>query len=160
MHKVQPCSPELTEQVREFVASRWGADYVVAHGEIFRPEQLPGFVVMRNREIRALATYRLDGPACELITLDSLDEGQGIGTALLQAVVNAAQRAGAWRLWLVTTNDNLRAVTFYQKRGFSVVTVHAGVMERSRHLKPAIPEFGCDGIPICDEIEMELTVGN
>ncbi len=159
MHKVRPCSPDLAPRIRELIAARWGADYVVAHGTIFRPHELPGFVVTSGDEIKELATYHLDGRSCELVTLDSLEEGKGVGSALLQAVVEEARRAGARRLWLVTTNDNLRALRFYQKRGFTLVAVHAGAIARARKLKPSIPEVGCDGIPIRDEIELELILG-
>ncbi len=160
LHQTQPCSPELTEKIRGLVVSRWGADYVVAHGQVFRPHELPSFFALSGAELKGLATYWLEGNSCELVTLDSLDEGQGIGSALLSAVVGEARRAGARRLWLVTTNDNLRALRFYQKRAFRLVAVHSNAVERSRKLKPSIPELGCDGIPLRDELELELTLNS
>ena len=41
-------------------------------------------------------------------------------------------------------------------RGFRTVAVHSDAVSESRKLKPEIPEIGIDGIPIRDEIEMEL----
>lgn len=64
--------------------------------------------------------------------------------------------AGCRRLWLVTCNDNLKALGFYQKRGFCLTALHRNVLEVSRKLKPEIPQIGMDGIPLRDEIEMEL----
>jgi hypothetical protein len=47
---------------------------------------------------------------------------------------------------------------FYQKRGFTFAAVHRNSIEQSRRLKPEIPTAGNDGIPICDEIEFELSI--
>jgi hypothetical protein len=59
---------------------------------------------------------------------------------------------------LVTTNDNLNALRFYQKRGFVLVAVHRNALEVSRKLKPEIPLVGMDSIPLRDEIELEMMV--
>jgi ribosomal protein S18 acetylase RimI-like enzyme len=103
-----------------------------------------------------LITYRVEGDVCEIITLNSLVEGRGIGTALVQAVREAAVEAGCRRLWLITTNDNLTALRFWQKRGFSLVRVYRNAVTDSRRLKPEIPLTGEHGIPIRDEIELEI----
>lgn len=89
------------------------------------------------------------------MSLDSLRESQGIGTALMEAVKKVALEAGCCRIWLITTNDNLHALRFYQKRGFVLVAVHRGAVTASRKIKPEIPLMGADGIPIRDEIELE-----
>jgi hypothetical protein len=48
------------------------------------------------------------------------------------------------------------AVRFYQKRGFRLVAVHRRALEETRRLKPSLPETGIDGIPLRDEIELEI----
>jgi hypothetical protein len=70
-------------------------------------------------------------------------------------VVAAARAAGRTRVWLITTNDNLDALRFYQRRGFTLAALHRGAVARSRRLKPTIPEVGAHGIPIRDELELE-----
>jgi ribosomal protein S18 acetylase RimI-like enzyme len=80
----------------------------------------------------------------------------GIGTALVEEVAAAAGRSGCRRLWLITTNDNTKALLFYLKAGFTLAAVHAGAVEESRKLKPKIPRIGYEGIPIRDEIELEM----
>lgn len=80
----------------------------------------------------------------------------GIGSALLDAVKDIAVSDQCKRLWLITTNDNTAALRFYQKRGFSLVAVHRDALEQLRRLKPEIPLFGIDGIPLRDEIKLEL----
>jgi ribosomal protein S18 acetylase RimI-like enzyme len=67
-----------------------------------------------------------------------------------------ALQAGCSRLWLITTNDNLIALKFYQKRGFQLIAVHPDALAESRKIKPSIPQFGMHGIPLRDEIELHM----
>lgn len=63
------------------------------------------------------------------------------------------------RLWLVTSNDNFPALRLYQKRGFRLVAVYPNAFTEYRKLKPSIPIYGIDSIPIRDEIELEMWLG-
>ena len=126
---------------------------MIVHDEIFLPEQLDGFV---TEDWAGVATYIIKGDQCEIISLDSLDEGKGIGTALINAVVKEAQSRSCRRLFLSTTNDNLHALRFYQKRGFELTAIRRGAVNKSREIKPAIPMLGGNGIPLRDEIELEM----
>ncbi|MCI0394418.1 MAG: GNAT family N-acetyltransferase [Chloroflexi bacterium] len=151
----------LDEQQRpwanELLAAEWGAaDRIVTRGRVYDATALPGFVALDQGRPVGLLTYRLEGDECEIISLNSLAEGQGIGTALLAAAQEAARAAGCWRLWLITTNDNLAALRFYQRRGFTLAALYPNSLEESRRLKPQIPLIGLDGIPLRDEIELEM----
>jgi ribosomal protein S18 acetylase RimI-like enzyme len=158
---IQPTKPADAEWIVQFTVEHWGASFVVAHGVVFHPRELPGFVASDagGRPI-GLVTYRMAENACEVVTLNSLQENQGVGTALLDAVRDAAVQAGCDRIWLITTNDNLRALGFYQKRGYRLVAVHRDALQRSRELKPSIPWVSPDGIPLRDEIELEYPIGD
>jgi ribosomal protein S18 acetylase RimI-like enzyme len=90
------------------------------------------------------------------VTIDSDKPSIGVGTVLIDAVKEIARQAGCSRLWLITTNDNMNALRFYQKRGFVLVAVHRNALEQSRKLKPEIPLIGDDEIPLRDEIELEM----
>ena len=91
------------------------------------------------------------------MTIRSLQEGRGVGRALLDAIRDTAVEAGCTRLWLVTTNDNLRALELYQRWGMEIVAFHRHAMTKARlHLKPSIPKRGAHGIPIAHELELEL----
>jgi ribosomal protein S18 acetylase RimI-like enzyme len=133
----------------------WG-ELVVSRGRVHDPAELPGFVAEDDGAPAGLLTYRVDGSECEIVTIDAFPQGSGAGTALVEAVAAVAREAGCRRLWLITTNDNLRALRFYQRRGFRLVALHPGALDRSRELKPSIPEIGLDGIPLRDELELEL----
>jgi len=159
-YQIRPVDDEPGDRdwVADFVARQWGADTVVVHDSVYLPSVLPGFVAWAAGERIGLVTYHLDGEACEIVTLDSQRPGIGVGTALIGAVRWAAQEAGCRRLWVITTNDNLDALRFYQKRGFVLVAVHRNAVERSRQLKPEIPLSGLYGIPLRDEIELEMSL--
>ena len=154
---VRPLGEGDREWVRETLRELWG-ETVVSRGVVHDPTALPGFVAEEGGERVGLLTYRVDGADCEVVTIDAFPEGAGAGTALLDAAAAAAREAGCGRVWLITTNDNLRALRFYQRRGFRLVAVHPDALERSRELKPSIPEIGLDGIPLRDELELELTL--
>jgi len=75
------------------------------------------------------------------------------------ALVDALRRevADCERIWLVTTNDNLEALRFYQRRGFVLSALRPGAVDEARRgLKPQISAVGEFGIPIRDELELEL----
>jgi DNA-3-methyladenine glycosylase I len=138
------------------MVDHWGAELMIAHGEQLYPAEYPGFVAESGADVIGLVTYTLRGDECEILSLDSLVEGQGIGSALIEAVRRVAIENGARRLWLITTNDNINALRYYQKRGFELVKIHRHAVNESRKLKPSISLIGESGIPIRDEIELEM----
>jgi len=142
--------------VEFFVKSHWGSEIVVAKGRVLRPVELDGFVGFNGKNPVGLLTYRIEGPDCEIVTIDSIAQGEGVGTALINAVRERAKVKGCRRLWLITTNDNLNALGFYQKRGFRLIAIYPDALEASRKLKPQISIKAANGIPIRDELELEL----
>ena len=146
--------------VKEMLAVEWGGSVVVTRGRMHDASSLPGFIALAGERRVGLVTYRIVDESCELVTLNSLVEGQGIGSALVQSVKGAAEAVNCHRLWLITTNDNVKALRFYQKRGFHITVIHCDAIGESRKLKPSIPIIGLDGIPIRDEIELEIILNN
>ncbi len=145
-----------SQWVLEVVRS-WGADFVVSRGRKLFPADLDALVAAdREGEKVGLATYEIIGEQCELVTLDAFRKFMGIGTRLLQAVSETARRRGCRRLWLITTNDNLDAIRFYQRRNMTIAAIHVGALSQSRKLKPSIPLVGMNQIPLRDEIEFEM----
>jgi GNAT superfamily N-acetyltransferase len=104
-------------------------------------------------DLVGVLTYAIDGDGCEVSALYAASQRHGIGSAVIEGIVDVARAAGCERLWLVTTNDNLDAVRFYQRRGFRLTELRALAVDRAREtLKPSIPEIGDYGIPIRDEL--------
>jgi len=134
---------------------RWGATVIVSRGCLYHAQKHPALIAERDGERCGLATYRLERSGCEILTLDTFPRFQGAGTALIDALVARAKQAGVRRVWLVTSNDNLDALRFYQRRGFSLVAVHRNAVAQARKLKPSIRAVGNYGIPLVDEVELE-----
>ena len=143
-------------RLRQFWVDHWGGQIMVTRGNIYRPEQLDGFVVEEGREWTGLITFLVKDNEMEITSLDSLREGQGLGTKLIDWVVEEARRQKCKRVFLITTNDNIYALGFYQRRGFELAAVHRGAVNESRKIKPSIPLMGINNIPLRDEIEMEI----
>lgn len=141
--------------VRERTELLFGGDSVVSRDIVHQPADLPGFIAREGGERVGLATFKVAGEVCELVTLDALCQWCGVGTGLLEAVEKAARAAGCERMWLITTNDNIDALRFFQRRGYHITCVRPDGMQAIRALKPGIPETGHYDIPIRDEIEME-----
>ncbi|MEA5079825.1 MAG: GNAT family N-acetyltransferase [Anaerolineaceae bacterium] len=154
--RIRPIDPSDRNWIRQFVVEHWGAEEMVTHGEVSYPAQLPGFVCTWNGEVIGLVTYQIRGLECEIISLDSLRPQLGIGGALIDAVAEAARKENVTRLWLITTNDNLLALGFYQRRGFHICAVNPDAITQARKIKPSIPQIGLEGIPLRDEIVLEI----
>lgn len=156
--QIRPTNEHDRSFIRELITRCWKAEAVVVHGEIFYPAELPGFIAEQDNEILGLITYKISDVQCEIITLDSLKAGQGIGTQLIEAVKVKAIETNCTRVGVITTNDNLPALGFYQKHGFKIKAIATNAVESSRLLKPSIPQAGFQCIPIRDEIELEMSL--
>ena len=136
----------------------WGAPEVAVHGGVFYPAALPGFIAERDGRIAGLVTFEVRADVLEIVTINALELYQGIGTLLIEAVRAEAKRLGCPRVTLTTTNDNMGALRFYQRRGFRIAAVRPGAVDRSRQRKPEIPRTGDFGIPLHDEIDLACPV--
>ncbi len=145
------------DAVNQILKEEWGCPPSVSLGRAIDTRELPGFVSLSDGgAINGVVTYHIRPEECEIVTLNSLDENKGIGTALIHAVIAAARAAGCHRLWLITTNDDIDAIRFYQLKGFDWVAWHRDTMDAARKLKPQIPMAGMYGIPIRHELEFEM----
>ena len=155
---VRPATESDRAALDDLFTRLWAGPVQVAHGERYDLRTLPTLVAVdASGGFRGAACWRRDGDgdAVEVMAIAADPPGGGAGTALLAAVADEARTAGARRLWLVTTNDNTRALRFYQRRGLRIVRVDPGAVDRARALKPEIPLVGDDGIPLRDELYLE-----
>ncbi|CAM4481161.1 GNAT family N-acetyltransferase [Paenibacillus tarimensis] len=142
-------------QTREQIAALSG-EIMVSRGRVHRLRSLPGYVVRHEQELAGCILYYMANSECEIVSLDSQVENRGIGTKLIQSVIERAKRENCKRIWLITSNDNIRAIRFYQKRGFDMAAVHRNAITEARIIKPTIPLLGYDDIPVKHEVEFEL----
>jgi GNAT superfamily N-acetyltransferase len=153
---IHPVGPADRVWMEQEVTRRWGASIIVSRGVAHDVGVLPALMAELNGDRVGLVTYRIDGDEAELVSLDALERGQGVGSLLLDAVIRRATEEGCRRLWLVTSNDNLDALRFYQRRRMRIVAVHRGGVDDARRIKPSIPLLGEYGIATRDELELEL----
>ncbi len=150
--EVRPGTPD---EVASFLAAH-NADRAARRGELVDALAQADLVA---GDLAGVLTYVIDGTDCEVLTLHAEPRQAGAGTALIEAVKRLADEAGCTRLWLITTNDNVDALRFYQRRGFRLKALHAGAVDDSRaRLKPQISKIGDYGIPLRDELELELLI--
>lgn len=142
-------------QVKQIVAEHWGDETIVVHNDIFHAGELDGFKAVEENRIIGILHYRMIGSTCEILTLASLQENQGIGSALIKSIEKIAREKGCQKLCLTTTNDNLHALGFYQRRGFHLAALYPNQLKISRKIKPTIPEIGLEDIPLRDELRLE-----
>jgi ribosomal protein S18 acetylase RimI-like enzyme len=141
-----------------FLDDRMGGRHQARRGELLDALAFPGFVAEIADAPSGLVTYRDEGDEWELFCIVVHPPAEGTGTALVNALMDAARARGIRRIWLVTTNDNQRALRFYQRRGFRLCGLTPDGVAASRAVKPTIPVIGQDGIPVRDELELELDV--
>lgn len=151
---------EATRNDREWIESflaEHGSAVVARRGELVRPLDHPMLIALSDDAPAGLLTYIVGGHDCEILTLHATAQWRGAGTALVAAARDLARDRGCSRLWVLTTNDNVDALRFYQRRGFRLSALRPGAVDEARRtLKPAIPESGANGIPIRDEIELTM----
>ena len=121
---VRPSTEDDGDWMAVTLIERWGATVVVTGSRATDAANLPALIALGTAGERVgLLTYRIDRDGLEVVTIDSLRPREGIGTALLSRAKAFARAAGVPRLWLITTNDNLNAVRFYQRRGLRLVAI-------------------------------------
>jgi ribosomal protein S18 acetylase RimI-like enzyme len=153
--EVRPIRPADRSAVDALTIRFWGETRVVDLDGVVDTSGLPGAVAVADGELAGAVTWRRAGDALRIVTIASLREGIGVGRTLLAAAEAEARRMAAARIMLSTTNDNLRALGFYQRAGFVLVALHPGAVARMRAHKPAIPAVADNGIPIRDQIDLE-----
>ncbi len=164
---IRALKPEDRNWVADFLDSHWMSTKIVSRGQIHYGHLLPGFAAFPgnseeeadpNAKAIGLLTYRLeeDRPQVEVITINSQECNKGVGTALIETLRTVAIENGIKRIWVITTNDNLNALRFYQKRGFRLAALYPNAISESRKLKPQIPIIGEHNIPLTDELELEM----
>lgn len=148
---------EIDDGTRE-AALEISGRIIVSRGVVHRLSELPGYCAVIGGTVQAAIYYHCEAGECEIVSLDSKCENAGAGSRLIQLVLEEAARRACARVWLITSNDNSRAIRFYQKRGFDMTAVHRDAITEARKLKPSIPLTGYDGIPVRHEVEFEYLI--
>ena len=156
--RVRPSTPNDVEFICRELRKHWLSTTIWSRDVEYKADELPCLIAEHEGIAIGHLTIAFSGDEAEVVTLAACVDDQGIGTALLDAAGDQARCRGCRRIFLTTSNDNLRALAFYQKRGWRLVAVHRGMMDRYREREKEIPLIGLNGIPLRDEIELELVL--
>lgn len=144
--------------INAFIKQHWYTTTMIIRGKEIDMTKVEGFYFIEEKNIIGLITYIVYNDILEITSLDSLQENQGIGSKLVEAVIYEAKERKCQKIILITTNDNINAIKFYQKRGFDMAHLFRNALDISRKLKPDIPLIGENSIPLRHEIEFELSI--
>ena len=157
--QIRPIDEKDRDWVIKLLNEEWGSALIVAGGKKHFADRLPGYIAEMDDSRAGLLTYEMRRKVCGIISLNSLQENNGIGTLLIDTLVEKAIELKCGKIILHTTNDNLHALRFYQKRNFRIVGIFPDAVVEARKIKPSIPLIGQNGIPVRDEIKLELVLG-
>jgi GNAT superfamily N-acetyltransferase len=129
---------------------------MAVHGRLYDVAALFALVGVRAEQMVGALTYNIEDDSLEIVSCDAEPLRQGIGRRLVQAAVAEAKQVGVRSVWCTTTNDNLAALGFWQALGFRLKTLRCNAVEEARQLKPTIPLVAENGLPIRDELDLEL----
>ena len=153
--EIKLADKEDKQRVKEIFIREWHSDMMVSKGYTHYVDNLNSIIAKEEQKIVGILTYCFMRHEIEIVSLDSFDEGRGIGTKLLAFAIDYFKSLSPKRIWLITSNDNCNAMRFYQKRGWQMIDIHFNAIKEARKIKPQIPLLGNDKIPILHEIEFE-----
>ena len=157
-YKIITITENNRNEVNQILINEWESTDIIIRSKIIDGTKLDGFIAIMDNKIIGLITYMIEEKECEICSLNSFIENKGIGSNLIKKVIEFAKANNCSRVKLITTNDNIRGLEFYQRRGFVFSNIYKNAIENSRKIKPQIPLFADNGLPIRDEIEFELII--
>lgn len=158
-NKILVRSIEKTDKnwIRKVMVDAWKSEMIVA-SRLFNTLTLPGFIAEIDNKPTGIVTFDIADGKLEIVSLNSILEGQGAGSALIEKVKKLAKGKKLKSVWLITSNDNIDSLKFYQKRGFRITKVYPDAIDEARKIKPQIPKIGNYGIPLKDALELEYKI--
>jgi GNAT superfamily N-acetyltransferase len=149
-------TPDDTKLITQLMDKYWGGEPLVIRARNYYPSKLNGLIATRGSDIAGFLFFGIQKNSCEIVVFEVFDKFIGLGTLMLNRLINLVKKKGCERIFLMTSNDNLDALRFYQRRGFHICGIHLDSVKESRKMKPAIPLNGEYGIPLRDEIDLEM----
>src|SRR5256712_6206941 len=142
---------------RELFQQDFGRTKIVAFGEVMDIDQMPALVAITRDEPSGALAYRSLGDALHIVALatDPMWQRSGVGGHLVAEAELLARRLGLKRLIVSTTNDNLPALYFYQRRGYRLTDL----VPNSIIVQTGQEVAGFAGIPVRDEVRLEKRIG-
>ena len=134
----------------------WTSTSVARLGELVEAAELPGHLATLAGRRVGLVLVDVRHREYEVVAISTSEPRRGVGRALMERCFAEARDTGCRRVWLVTTNNNITAIAFYQRLGMDLRALHRHALRVSRELKATIPERDADGVRIDHELEFEV----
>jgi hypothetical protein len=144
--------------LEDLLRLRWSDGSIFVRGRLLYPSDVEAFGAYFDDRLQGVVTWRVEDGTLYMLTMNNVTDTRGVSTALLERMIVMGREQGFAFMRALITNDNWPAFRYYQKRGFRIVAVHPGVVDMMRQMKPSIPEKGLEGIPMRDEIELEIVL--
>ena len=155
--QIIPKSDKHNELVGNDLLQQFGSEHIISINRQYnKASELPGFIAEEENSPTGIVLYFIKDQVCELAYLHAFKTMAGIGKELVDYLINFIRNKSIDRLFVITTNDNLEALKFYQKQGFKLVKVYPDAMEKVREIKPEVPLTGKNNIPLRDMMELEM----
>jgi len=153
---VSPIASGDRDWVAETLVREWTSTSVARLGELVEAAELPGHLATLAGRRVGLVLVDVRHREYEVVAISTSEPRRGVGRALMECCFAEARAAGCRRVWLVTTNNNITAIAFYQRLGMDLRALHRHALRVSRELKATIPERDADGVRIDHELEFEV----
>jgi GNAT superfamily N-acetyltransferase len=153
---INQISSEDAIWLKSLIECEWGGNPLVIRGKSYYPEKLPGLIALKENSRIGFLSYEIRENICEIIAFEVFEKFCGIGSKMLNTLISIIKENACNQIYVMTTNDNLDALRFYQRRGFNITGIHINSVKKSRAIKPSIPINGDLGIPLRDEIDLTL----
>lgn len=153
---IRPMTDRRT--LEDLLRLRWSDGSIFVRGRLLYPRDVEAFGAFLNNRLQGVVTWRIEDGTLYMLTNNNVTDQRGVSTALLETMLAMGREKGFPFMRALITNDNWPAFRFYQRRGFRIVAVHPGVVDMMRQMKPSIPVDGIEGIPMRDEIELEIVL--
>lgn len=144
--------------LEEMLRLRWSDGTIFVRGRLLNPQDVEAFGAYIDNRLHGVVTWRVEDGTLYMLTLNNITDRRGVGGVLMDTMVDMGRKKGFPFMRALLTNDNVAGLRFYQRRGFRIVAAHPGVIDMMRQLKPSIPPMGMHGIPLRDEIELEIVL--
>lgn len=150
---VRRAAPADRSWIADVARRRLGGNVQAVRGRTFVVSRCAAFVAEVGGERIGFLSWRIRDDVCEVMALATVEDGSGAARALLETVHGLARERRCRELRVVTTDQNARAQSLYQRNGYVVVEVRRSAVDEARRtLKPSIPEG------IHDEVELARPV--
>lgn len=146
--------------LKELFESNWGSIYMIYDSKKINLLEIEHIEISNDSTVEGILTFFEDQTDVHIVSLNAFVFGKGIGSQLLEELESIAKGRKKKTIFVETTNDNCKAIKFYQTHGFDMYQLKINEVSSQRILKPSIPLNGCYGIPIKHIIKFKKCLPN